>query len=263
MRANDKKSARVNFSFLMRVTHQQLLKQMSETDNVTMARIMDEMMEHYLSAKSRNISREEEQESIADNDELVVIDDIVNEIYDELEAMLGFVWLDLTEKQRKVYVYVAMFPDRPARDLHKLANTTTQYFDRLRSSDIGITIIKSYGDRMVWARRSELYSSLFTKALQSMDPAWMQLVMKIMGDDSTVVKQIVEGTMNHTYSLGNNSSSKILGPVEVDQEFMELGRRYNMTPERYQLLYDKHIQPRLPSANGNSESEIIDVEEIS
>ena len=77
MRANDKKSARVNFSFLMRVTHQEILKQMSETDNVTMARIMDEMLGHYLSAKSRNISRAEEQESIADSDELVVKEDIV------------------------------------------------------------------------------------------------------------------------------------------------------------------------------------------
>ena len=70
--------------------------------------------------------------------------------------------------------------------------------------------------------------------------------------------------MNYTHSLGGSNSNKILGPAEVDDEFMELGRRYNMTPQRYQLLYDKHIQPRLTSAtNGTHETEIIDVEEIS
>ena len=264
MRANDKKSARVNFSFLMRVPHREILKQMSETDNVTMARIMDEMLGHYLSAKSRNISRAEEQESIADSDELVVKEDIVIEVYDELEALLGLAWLDLTEKQRKVYVYVAMFPDRPSKDLYKLAKTSSQYFDRLRTSDIGITIIKSYGDRNTWSRRAEVYASIMEKAITLNDPAWAQLAMKFMGDDASVVRQIVEGTMNYTHSLGGSNSNKILGPAEVDDEFMELGRRYNMTPQRYQLLYDKHIQPRLTSAtNGAHETEIIDVEEIS
>ena len=261
MRANDKKSARTNFTFLIKVTHHELLKRMSQAEDLTMARIVDEMLEHYLNAKSRNLYRANEQEEMAGNEDIVVHEEIVQEVYDELEEALGFVWLDLTEKQRKVYIYIALFPDRSARDLHKLVGTSYEYFNRLRTNDVGITIIKSYGDRNTWSRRAEVYSSIMDKAINSNDPAWAQLAMKFMGDDASVVRQIVEGTMNHTHSVNGwnkDMGGRVLGPVEVDQEFMELGRRYNMTPQRYQLLYDKHIQPRLPSADG----EIIDVEEI-
>ena len=65
------------------------------------------------------------------------------------------------------------------------------------------------------------------KAIESENPSWSELALRIFGEYSTKVERV-------TVTLENQQTKM---PVDLDRELIEQARLLNMTPKRFEQLW--------------------------
>ena len=76
-----------------------------------------------------------------------------------------------------------------------------------------------------------MLQSVVEKAIESEDPVWSELAMRIFGDYSLKVEK-QETRLN--IDINNN----VHKPADLDRELIEQAKLLNMTPARFTLLWE-------------------------
>ena len=104
---------------------------------------------------------------------------------------------------------------------------TRQGFQKIKESEVGLKVINHFSDRSLWSKRPQLLQSVVEKAIESENPSWSELALRIFGQYSTKVERV-------TVTL-ENQPTKI--PADLDRELIEQAKRLNMTPKRFEQLW--------------------------
>ena len=104
---------------------------------------------------------------------------------------------------------------------------TRQGFQKIKESQQGLKVINHFADRSLWSQRPELLRSVIAKAVESDEPAWTELALRIFGDYGAKVTKEVK--VEQQESPAN--------PKDLDQQLIQQAKSLNMTPKRFQLLW--------------------------
>tara|TARA_A100001037_G_scaffold306480_1_gene351870 strand:+ start:1346 stop:2119 length:774 start_codon:yes stop_codon:yes gene_type:complete len=225
-------------------THHQTLKRLSEDKGKTMSLILEEMIEHYLLGNQMMVDRQAEIKRLDDNGS-DFDQGVYQEAYTELEALLGFEWLEMTESSRKVMTYMALFPHHNDLQLQKLSGHDRHLVSRLKQSEIGVRVLNHFGDRYLWSRRPEVLRTVVDKALEGEDPAYTEQAMRLYNDYALNIKQ---ENKNININIDTSKDSGVFSHQDLDQQLMTMAKRINMTPARYEKLWLNLEQKQLNSA---------------
>ena len=72
-----------------------------------------------------------------------------------------------------------------------------------------------------------MLQSVVEKAIESENPSWSELALRIFGEYSTKVERV-------TVTLENQQAKM---PVDLDREWIEQAKLLNMTPKRFEQLW--------------------------
>jgi hypothetical protein len=120
-----------------------------------------------------------------------------------------------------------MFPYEAGHRLARMVGMTRQGFQKIKESEVGLEVINHFSDRSLWSKRSQLLQSVVEKAIESENPSWSELAVRIFGQYSTKVERV-------TVTL-ENQPTKI--PADLDRELIEQAKLLNMTPKRFGQLW--------------------------
>ena len=218
-----------------------LLKEMSQRVGKSMRGIILESMEYFVSGKSQAISRHDELTELMEGGDGRVSDEMIASTYKELESMLTWEWAGLDDIRRKALVYIAIFPYESDKFVSKLCGSAQKYVREMRSSILGVEVMRHYGDRFIQSTRPEAYKIAMDEFRETRDMGWLELMQKPYGDNTS--RQIVDST-NRNISLDSGQKpQELMSPAEIDVQVIEMGLAVNMTPERYELLYNERVLP--------------------
>ena len=218
-----------------------LFKEMSQRVSKSMKAVILESLEYFVSGKSQAISRHDELTDLIEGGDGRVSDEMIASTYKELESMLTWEWASLNEVRRKVLVYVAVFPYETDKFISKLCSCASKYVREMRASILGVEVIRHYGDRFIQSTRPEAYKIAMDEFRETRDKGWLELLQKPYGDNTS--RQVVEST-NRNISLDSGQKPmELMSPSEVDAQVIEMGISVNMTPERYEILYNERELP--------------------
>ena len=221
-----KQSGRVSFVMrLDRLQHQQL-KERAQQQNVTMALIVESYLKRALIAEKRLL----EQEDVA-TEENGILAQLCADTQIEVKNLIGWEWLQLSEKRKLALVYLAVFPYESPWRLARMSKISRQWMSKVKRSSIGIKVVNHFSDRSLWSKRPQLLRSVIDKAIESDEPAWSELAMRIFGDYSLKVEK-QETRLN--IDINNN----VHKPADLDRELIEQAKLLNMTPARFTLLWE-------------------------
>ncbi len=222
-----------------------LLKEMSQRVGKSMRAVILESMEYFVSGKSQAISRHDELSELMEGGDGRVSDEMIASTYKELESMLTWEWASLDDVRRKALVYIAIFPYESDRFVSKLCGSAQKYVREMRSSILGVEVMRHYGDRFIQSTRPEAYKIAMDEFRETRDKGWLELLQKPYGDNTS--RQVVEST-NRNISLDSGQKpQELMSPAEIDAQVIEMGLAVNMTPERYELLYNDRMLPAVQS----------------
>ena len=205
--------------------HQQL-KERAQQQNVTMALIVESYLKRALIAEKRLL----EQEDVA-TEENGSLAQLCADTQIEVKDLIGWEWLQLSEKRKLALVYLAMFPYEPPWRLARMSRISRQWLSNVKRSSIGVKVVNHFSDRSLWSKRPQLLRSVIDKAIESDEPAWSELAMRIFGDYSLKVEK-QETRLN--IDINNN----VHKPADLDRELIEQAKLLNMTPARFTLLWE-------------------------
>ena len=221
-----KQSGRVSFVMRLDPLQHQQLKERAQQQNVTMALIVESYLKRALIAEKRLLEQEEvlteENSSLAQ---------LCADTQIEVKDLIGWEWLQLSEKRKLALVYLAMFPYEPPWRLARMSRISRQWLSNVKRSSIGIKVVNHFSDRSLWSKRPQLLRSVIDKAIESDEPAWSELAMRIFGDYSLKVEK-QETRLN--IDINNN----VHKPADLDRELIEQAKLLNMTPARFTLLWE-------------------------
>ena len=256
---------RRKFSLTMREDHYDSLTMLSAEAGKSISLLVDDCLEHYLHGKALAMDRESEQEKAMESSDQGVSEEHLNDIYVELETMLGMTWLDMTELQRRVMAWLALFPHEDESVIAKLADTTKKQVKRMKLSELGIQLVNHFGDRNLRARRPTIYHTIANKVEETNDPAYAQILTRVYGDEK--IRNINSNSnTNVSLSFNGEDANGILTPAEVDLQIMKLANKVNMTPKRFEALYaatapaNQLLEETSGITNDDSTPVIVDVE---
>ena len=83
-------------------------------------------------------------------------------------------------------------------------------FQKIKESEVGLKVINHFSDRSLWSKRPQLLQSVVEKAIESENPSWSELALRIFGEYSTKVERV-------TVTL-ENQPTKI--PADLDRELL-------------------------------------------
>ena len=153
--------------------------------------------------------------------------ELYQEAYSEVESLVGSVWLKMGEKRRRALAFLAMFPYEAGHRLARMMGMTRQGFQKIKESEVGLKVINHFSDRSLWSKRPQLLQSVVEKAIESENPFWSELALRIFGEYSTGVARV-------TVAVDNRQA---MMPVDLDRELVEQAKLLNMTPKRFEQLW--------------------------
>ena len=104
---------------------------------------------------------------------------------------------------------------------------TRQGFQKIKESEVGLKVINHFSDRSLWSKRSQLLQSVVEKAIESENPSWSELALRIFGEYSTKVAWVTVAIEDQPTKM----------PMDLDRELIEQARLLNVTPARFQKLW--------------------------
>ncbi len=223
-----RKSSKDRVAFMMRLCPQQhqQLKQLAEHRQETIALIVEQYIDHMLQGEVAQLNRVQEQQSMA-----ITIPDfeaeVYQEAYGEVESLMGGAWLRMSEKRRRALTFLALFPYEAGYRLARMIGMTRQGFQKIKESMQGLKVINHFADRSLWSNRPELLRSVIAKAVESDEPAWTELALRIFGDYGAKVAKEVKVEQQESRAK----------PQDLDQQLIHQAKLLNMTPKRFQLLW--------------------------
>jgi len=218
-----------------------LLKEMSQRVSKSMKAVILESLEYFVSGKSQAIARHDELTELIEGGDGRVSDEMVASTYKELESMLTWEWAALNDVKRKALVYIAIFPYESDKFVSKLCGSAQKVVREMRAHILGVEVMRHYGDRFIQSTRPEAYKIAMDEFRETRDKGWLELLQKPYGDNTS--RQVVEST-NRNISLDSGQKpQELMSPVEIDAQVIEMGLAVNMTPERYELLYNERTLP--------------------
>ena len=123
--------------------------------------------------------------------------------------------------------FLAMFPYEAGHRLARMVGMTRQGFQKIKEFEVGLEVINHFSDRSLWSKGPQLLQSVVEKAIESENPSWSELAVRIFGQYSTKVERV-------TVTL-ENQPTKI--PADLDRELIEQAKLLNMTPKRFEQLW--------------------------
>ena len=223
-----RKSSKDRVAFMMRLCSKQhqKLKQLAEHRSQTIALIVEQYIDHMLTGEVAQLDRQREQQSMA-----ITIPDfeaeVYQEAYGEVEFLMGRSWIKMSDKRRRALTFLALFPYEAGYRLARMIGMTRQGLQKIKESMQGLKVINHFADRSLWSQRPELLRSVIAKAIESDEPAWSELALRIFGDYSAkVTKEIKVEPKKPTASHR-----------DLDLQLIQQAKLLNMTPKRFQLLW--------------------------
>jgi hypothetical protein len=217
-------SERKSYLLNLQQRHWLDLEKVSEEEERSIASIIEEYIDYML--KGRHLKEERER---GDKPAL-------EEAYHELEGLLGYEWLQMTELNRQSLVWIASCPTEKVGILSKMSGLNAASLGRVMKSEIGLKVSKHFTDRYMMSRRGEIYASMAERALETGDPTYAELMMRLYGDYSATIKQ---ENRNVNINIDTTSEVESFDPRSIDQQVLAMGKRANLTPSRYQKLWDQ------------------------
>jgi len=193
----------------------------------TIALIIERYLEYMLMGEIARLDREQEQERMA----VAVVPnfeaELYQEAYSEVESLVGSAWLRMGEKRRRALAFLAMFPYEAGHRLARMMGMTRQGFQKIKESEVGLKVINHFSDRSLWGKRPQLLQSVVEKAIESENPSWSELALRIFGEYSTKVARV-------TVAIEDQQAKM---PTDLDRELVEQAKLLNMTPKRLEELW--------------------------
>ena len=220
-----KQSGRVSFVMRLDPLQHQQLKERAQQQNVTMALIVESYLKRALIAEKRLL----EQEDVA-TEENGSLAQLCADTQIEVKDLIGWEWLQLSEKRKLALVYLAVFPYEPPWRLARMSRISRQWLSKVKRSSIGVKVVNHFSDRSLWSRRPELLKSVIDKAIESDEPAWSELALRIFGDYGARVNRQV------TVAVEGQPTKM---PVDLEQQFIEQAKLLKMTPKRFKKLWQQ------------------------
>lgn len=224
--------------------HHGTLKRMSEEKGKTISLLLEEMIEHHLLGHQMLVDREREVERL-DQEGVDFDKRVYGEVYSELEAMLGFEWLEMDESNRRVMTYLAIFPYHNDSQLEVLCGSDRHIVSRIKQSELGVRVVNHFGDRYVWSKRPEVLREVVNRALDGNDPAYTEQAMRLYNDFALNIKQ---ESRNININIEGSKETGLFNHQQLDQQLMVMAKRINMTPSRYEKLWQGLEQKQIGSA---------------
>ena len=185
---------------------------------------IERYLEYMLLGEIAQLDRQQEQERMA----VAVVPnfeaELYQEAYSEVESLVGSAWLRMGEKRRRALAFLAMFPYEAGHRLARMMGMTRQGFQKIKESEVGLKVINHFSDRSLWSKRPQLLQSVVEKAIESENPSWSELALRIFGEYSTKVERV-------TVTLENQPTEM---PADLDRELIEQAKLLNMTPKRFE-----------------------------
>ena len=226
-----RKSSKDRVAFMMRLCPQQhqKLKQLAEHREETIALIVEQYIDHMLQGEVAQLDRQREQQNMA----ITVPDfeaEVYQEAYGEVESLVGRSWIKMSDKRRRALTFLALFPYEAGHRLARMIGMTRQGFQKIKESIQGLKVINHFADRSLWSQRPELLRSVIAKAIESDEPAWTELALRIFGDYGAKVAKEVKVEQQQSRAK----------PQDLDQQLIQQATLVNMTPKRFQLLWQQN-----------------------
>ena len=76
-------------------------------------------------------------------------------------------------------VFLALFPYETGYGLTSMVGMTRQGFQKIKESEVGLKVINHFSDRSLWSKRPQLLRSVVEKAIESENPSWSELALRI------------------------------------------------------------------------------------
>ena len=222
------KVERKRYSYSIEISLYNKLAALADKESVTMGILVDRCIERYLDSEEQPVEL-----SIEEEVGTTVTKEALDETEMELRRSLGARYESLTSTQQLGLVYLAMFPYLQTKQLADVSGLSYDIIHRLRKTEIGTSVVNTSAERYMWNRRPEFLKSLVERAITSKNPAFAQLASRFFGDEKRVTH-----SRNLNVNL-NHHNDKPMTPKEVDQEVMALARTTNMTPNRFEALYNQ------------------------
>ena len=170
---------RINFLMSLCPKQHQQLKRLAEHRQETIALIIERYLEYMLLGEVAKLDRQQEQQRMA----VAVVPnfeaELYREAYSEVESLVGSAWLKIGEKRRRTLAFLAMFPYEAGHRLARMMGMTRQAFQKIKGSEVGLKVINHFSDRSLWSKRPQLLQSVVEKAIESENPSWSELALRI------------------------------------------------------------------------------------
>ena len=243
-RQRDLRYDRVKFLMSLHPQQHQQLKRIASDKQQSMALVIENYLNYMLLGEIAQLDRRQEQQGIA----LAVTADFDAEFYQqtysEVEFLVGEAWLKMRKKRRRALAFLALFPYEPTWRLARMCSLSRQGLQKIKQSPLGVKVVNHFSDRSLWSRRPELLRSVIDKAIESDEPAWSELAMRIFGDYGARVNQQV------TVAVEDRQKKM---PVDLEQQFIEQAKLLKMTPKRFKKLWQQEsTRARLTSETSAS-----------
>ena len=167
------------------------MKRLAEHRQETIALIIEHYLEYMLLGEIAELDRQQEPERMA----VAVVPNFEVELYQEeayskVESLVGSVWLKMNEKRRRALAFLAMFPYESGHRLARMMGMAKQGLQKIKESEVGLKVINHFSDRSLWSKRPELLRPVVEKAIESENPSWSELALRIFGEYSTKVARV-------------------------------------------------------------------------
>ena len=216
------KEGKKSYLLMLEQHHWDSLQKVSEDESRSVASVIEDYIDYMLKGRQLKDERERGDRPVLDG------------IYQELEGLLGYEWLQLTERKRESLCWIAACPTEGVTKLSKMSGLDEGPLGRMMKGEMGLKVSKHFTDRHMMSRRGEIYSKMADKALESGDPAYSELMMRLYGDYSATVRQ-----ENRNVNINIEAGREVEGfdPRSIDQQVLAMGKRANLTPARYSKLW--------------------------
>ena len=123
-----------------------------------------------------------------------------------------------------------------------MSRISRQWLSNVKRSSIGVKVVNHFSDRSLWSKRPQLLRSVIDKAVESDEPAWSELALRIFGDYGARINRQV---------AVEDQPTKM--PADLEQQFIEQAKLLKMTPKRFKKLWQQEsTRARLTSETSAS-----------
>ena len=200
---------------------------MAERQKVTMALLIERFVSHMMRGQLALEARQESNEA----EDVFDWQGLSHEIQAEVEVLLADDWIGLSPKKQLALVYLAAFPFESPWRLGRMSGVSRQWITKVKRSSLGIKVIDHFASRSLWSKRPEILKAVIDRAVETDNPAWAELAMRLFGDYGLNVNQL-----QISLEVEDKKSKR---PMDLEEEFIEQALLLKMTPKRFQKLWQQ------------------------